>query len=127
MNVSADKIFVNRFIKGDARAFDDFFRDYFVHLFRFAHTRLHGDENAAEDVVQAALCKAVGKLNTYPVVAGMGEFYQAQAVEVLPVENGVVHYSSAQQGVHTIVGIQRSLSPGLSWRLDIYRKDYTKV
>jgi RNA polymerase sigma-70 factor (ECF subfamily) len=54
-----------RMLGGDERAFDEFFDRHFPALYRFARTRLGGDETAAEDVAQASLCKAIGKLETY--------------------------------------------------------------
>lgn len=52
-------------LAGDERAFDEFFDGHFPGLFRFALTRLHLDEDAAEEVAQATICKAMTKLATY--------------------------------------------------------------
>jgi RNA polymerase sigma-70 factor (ECF subfamily) len=60
-----DKRLVKRLLAGDERAFARFFDDYFSRLHRFALTRLAGDEDAARDVVQAAMTKAVRRLQTY--------------------------------------------------------------
>src|SRR5580765_2061294 len=49
---------------GDERAFDEFFGAYFPRLFHFAVRRL-GNEDAAEDVVQAALVVAMRKIGTW--------------------------------------------------------------
>ena len=49
---------------GDERAFDEFFNAYFPRLFRFAVRRL-GNEDAAEDVVQAALVVAMRRIGTW--------------------------------------------------------------
>jgi RNA polymerase sigma-70 factor, ECF subfamily len=54
-----------RMLAGDERAFDEFFAGHFPGLFRFALARLNYDEDAAEEVAQATLCKAVAKLRTY--------------------------------------------------------------
>ena len=59
-----DRRLVRRMLRGDEAAFEEFFASSFAGLFRFARVRL-GDESAAEDVAQAALCKAVRKLHTY--------------------------------------------------------------
>ena len=61
----SDKADVARLLGGDEAAFDSFFETYFSRLFRFAVARLDNDSDAAEEVVQAALCKAVRKLATY--------------------------------------------------------------
>lgn len=60
-----DKELVRRLIAGDGDAFEEFFDTYFPRLFRFALVRLHQDADAAEEVVQAALGRVVGKLATY--------------------------------------------------------------
>jgi RNA polymerase sigma-70 factor (ECF subfamily) len=60
-----DKALVRRMLAGEEAAFEAFFEMYFPGLYRFARARLDGNADAAEDVVQAALCKAVAKLSTY--------------------------------------------------------------
>jgi RNA polymerase sigma-70 factor (ECF subfamily) len=52
-------------LAGDERAFDEFFDGYFPVLYRFAMARMRQDADGAEDVVQAALGKAVSKLGTF--------------------------------------------------------------
>jgi len=52
-------------LKGEERAFDAFFEGNFSGLYRFALTRLDRDEDAAEEVAQATICKAIAKLHTY--------------------------------------------------------------
>jgi RNA polymerase sigma-70 factor (ECF subfamily) len=50
---------------GEERAFDEFFEAVSPGLFRFALAHLDGKEDAAEEVVQAALSQALRKLHTY--------------------------------------------------------------
>jgi RNA polymerase sigma-70 factor (ECF subfamily) len=52
-------------LAGDERAFDQFFDGHFPGLYRFALTRLSHDEDAAEEIAQATICKAIAKLGTY--------------------------------------------------------------
>ena len=52
-------------LAGDDPAFDEFFEGHFPGLYRFAMTRLNHDEDAAEEVAQATICKAITKLATY--------------------------------------------------------------
>src|SRR5436190_18560399 len=59
-----DTQLMQRMRSGDERAFDEFFGAYFPRLFRFAVRRL-GNEDAAEDVVQAALVIAMRKIGTW--------------------------------------------------------------
>jgi len=61
----ADRALVRRLLAGDQPAFEHFFAAYFPVLFRFALKRLGHDADAAEEVVQSTLCKAIGKLATY--------------------------------------------------------------
>jgi RNA polymerase sigma-70 factor (ECF subfamily) len=54
-----------RVLTGDDSASEAFFAEYFPRLYRFASIRLGGDEQGAEEVVQATLIRAVRKLHTY--------------------------------------------------------------
>lgn len=51
-------------LRGDERAFDEFFESFFPALYRFALTRV-GHDDAAEEIAQATLCAAVRKLDTF--------------------------------------------------------------
>jgi RNA polymerase sigma-70 factor (ECF subfamily) len=59
-----EAVLVRKMLAGEEMAFEEFFNMYFPGLFRFALTRLR-EENAAEEVVQRALCKAITKLSNY--------------------------------------------------------------
>jgi RNA polymerase sigma-70 factor (ECF subfamily) len=59
-----DLALARRLIRGDESAFEEFFADYFPRLFRFARARV-GHDDAAEDVVQCTLIRALQKLHTY--------------------------------------------------------------
>jgi RNA polymerase sigma-70 factor, ECF subfamily len=61
----SDLDLARRVLAGDESAFEEFFAAYFPRVYRFARLRLAGDEDAAEDVVQVTLIKALGKLHTY--------------------------------------------------------------
>ncbi len=52
-------------LAGDERAFHAFFDDYFPRVYRFALPRLGRQEDAARDVVQAAMTKAIRNLKNY--------------------------------------------------------------
>lgn len=56
---------VRRMLDGDERAFREFFDEYFARLYRFALPRLNGSADAAQEVVQATLCRAVRRLDTF--------------------------------------------------------------
>ncbi|ANM30759.1 hypothetical protein ABI59_15995 [Acidobacteria bacterium Mor1] len=62
---SEDRKLVRRLLAGDERAFDAFFDEYFPRLYRFVLRRTQGDEDAAEEIAQAALSQAIRKLATY--------------------------------------------------------------
>jgi RNA polymerase sigma-70 factor, ECF subfamily len=56
---------VRRMLAGDEAAFDRFFDTAYPVLFRFALVRLAFDRDAAADIAQTTICKAIGKLHTY--------------------------------------------------------------
>lgn len=61
----SDHHLVKRMLLGEEQAFEEFFGAYFPGLYRFVFLRVNRSEDAAEEIVQKALCKAVGKLSTY--------------------------------------------------------------
>jgi RNA polymerase sigma-70 factor (ECF subfamily) len=60
-----DKRLVKRLLAGEERAFSQFFDEYFSRLYRFVLTRLSGREDAANEVVQVAMSKAIQKIHSY--------------------------------------------------------------
>jgi RNA polymerase sigma-70 factor (ECF subfamily) len=60
-----DKKLVKQLLGGDERAFEKFFDENFARLYRFALTRLSDDPDAAREVAQIALTRAIRKLHTY--------------------------------------------------------------
>ena len=64
-SVRDDRQLAHRMLAGEEVAFEEFFDGYFPGLYRFALARLRGDDDAAEEVAQVTLCKAISKLGTY--------------------------------------------------------------
>lgn len=62
---SGDLDLARRLRSGNDSAFEEFFAEYFPRLYRFARVRLGGDDDAAEEVAQATLIKALAKMHTY--------------------------------------------------------------
>lgn len=62
-DVSDERELVRRMLDGEEPAFTEFFSTYFPRVFRFALPRLRRDEDAAKDVVQATLIKAMRGLD----------------------------------------------------------------
>ncbi len=60
-----DKRLVKQLLAGDEVAFNRFFDGHFARLYRFASARLGDDPEAASDIVQITLTKALRKLGTY--------------------------------------------------------------
>ena len=60
-----DKRLVKQLLAGDEQAFERFFDEFFCRLYRFALVRLGDDPEAAREVAQMTLTKAVQKLDTY--------------------------------------------------------------
>jgi RNA polymerase sigma-70 factor, ECF subfamily len=56
---------VRRMIRGDQAAFERFFDATYPALYRFALPRLDFDRDAAAEVAQATICKAIRKLHTF--------------------------------------------------------------
>lgn len=63
--MNEERELIRRMLAGDERAFALFFDRYFARVYRFALPRLNGDAEAASDVVQATLTKAIRKLSQY--------------------------------------------------------------
>ena len=59
-----DEALVHRMLRGDERAFDEFFDAYYDRVFRFAARRT-GEADTAEDIAQATLVQAVRRLDTW--------------------------------------------------------------
>jgi len=60
-----DRKLAKRAARGDADAFEAFFREYFPRLFRFTMTRVNGDADLAEEIVQRTMCRVVRNLGSY--------------------------------------------------------------
>jgi RNA polymerase sigma-70 factor (ECF subfamily) len=60
-----DKQLVKRLIRGDERAFDQFFNQNFSRLYRFAQVRMSDDREATREIVLATLSKALNKIDSY--------------------------------------------------------------
>lgn len=61
----SDLALARRVLAGDEAASEEFFTEYFSRLYRFARLRLDGDDDAAEEVVQVTMIRAIRKLHTY--------------------------------------------------------------
>lgn len=60
-----DKKLVKQLLGGDGRAFNRFFDENFARLYRFALARLSDDPEAAREVAQVTLTRAIRNLHTY--------------------------------------------------------------
>lgn len=60
-----DRKLVKRLLKGDERAFAQFFDENFSRLYRFALARLSDDPESTREVVQSAMSKALRKMHSY--------------------------------------------------------------
>ena len=56
---------VQRMLAGDPAAYGSFADRYLPPLYRFTLARLRGDRERTSDIVQTAVTKAIGKLDTY--------------------------------------------------------------
>ena len=60
-----EKRLIERLVAGEEAAFDEFFSAYFPRLYRFVLARLRRDPALAEEIVQAALCKAMTRFGAF--------------------------------------------------------------
>ncbi len=60
-----DRQLVKKLLGGDERAFERFFEDNYARLYRFALVRLSDDPEAAQEIAQIVLTRALQKLHTY--------------------------------------------------------------
>jgi RNA polymerase sigma-70 factor (ECF subfamily) len=61
----ADQELVDRLLRADGRAFEEFFNEYYPRLYRFVMRRAPRDIAAAEDIAQGTLCRALESLANY--------------------------------------------------------------
>lgn len=66
-----DKKLVKQLLEGDERAFERFFEENFARLYRFALARLPDDPEAAREIAQITLTRALRKLHTYRAEAAL--------------------------------------------------------
>ena len=60
-----EKQLIQRMLGGEEQAFEAFFNAYFPRVYRFVLPRLNGDVDAAREVVQAALAKAMRRIGDF--------------------------------------------------------------
>jgi RNA polymerase sigma-70 factor, ECF subfamily len=85
--VSDEKDQIRRMLAGDERAFTTFFENYFPRLYRFALPRVGGDVDAAKEVVQGTMIKAMRSLAEYrgeaAIFTWMCQICRSQIVDYL--------------------------------------------
>ena len=69
--MTGDRQLIQGMLAGDERAFEAFFNAYFARVYRFALPRLNGDVEAARDVVQSTLGKAMRGLAGFRGESGL--------------------------------------------------------
>lgn len=67
----ADLHLAQQLLAGDERVFESFFNDYYPRLYRFALVRLAGNVDAADEMAQRTLCRALRKLRQYRAEASL--------------------------------------------------------
>ena len=92
-----------KILRGDQAAFRRVFDEYFPRLYRFALSRLHGDADAAGEVVQQTFCRAIERLDTYRGEAALYTWF-CQVCNNLIMD----HYRSHGQESRRVVFIEDS-------------------
>lgn len=59
--------------------------------------------------------------------AGWGRYFQAQAIDELPVSDGESEFLPAQHAEHWVASVEQRLAEGLDLRVEVYRKDYERL
>jgi hypothetical protein len=59
--------------------------------------------------------------------AAWGVLHQAQGIDGLQVEDGVTQFFEPERARHSVLGYTQRFGAGFSARLDVYRKDYTRL
>jgi RNA polymerase sigma-70 factor (ECF subfamily) len=62
---------VRRLLAGDEKEFTRVFRENYPRLYRFAYIRLDHDADAADEIAQRTLCRAMRKLHLYRAEASL--------------------------------------------------------
>lgn len=62
---ASERDLVRRMLSGREEAFSEFFDGHFPRLYRFALARLNHDADAAEEVVQIVMCRAVSRIKSF--------------------------------------------------------------
>jgi hypothetical protein len=57
---------------------------------------------------------------------GWGRYYQTQGINELQVPDGQVEFQRAQRATHHVASIEHELTPSLTLRAELYRKDYER-
>lgn len=71
LRMTGDQELIRGMLAGDEQAFEAFFNAYFARVYRFALPRLNGDVEAARDVVQATLGKAMRGMQRFRGESGL--------------------------------------------------------
>jgi hypothetical protein len=58
---------------------------------------------------------------------GFGQFYQAQEINELQVEDGVSTFFAAQRAQHAVASVSHQLTSGIDVRLEMYKKRYRQL
>jgi outer membrane cobalamin receptor len=59
--------------------------------------------------------------------AAWGVIYQPQGIDMLQVEDGVTQFFEPESARHAVLGYSRRLGFGFSARVDVYRKEYSRL
>ncbi len=57
---------------------------------------------------------------------GWGRYYQTQGINELQVPDGETEFQRAQRATHLVASVERDLTPSLTLRAELYRKDYDR-
>jgi RNA polymerase sigma-70 factor (ECF subfamily) len=120
-------------LRGDQATFRQLFDSYFPRLYRFALARLHGDADAAGDVVQQTFCRGVEHLDSYRGEAALYTWFCQICTNLI-----MDHYRRQNQESRRVVFIEDSPEvqailaaltdpEGERGEADLHRRDVTRL
>jgi RNA polymerase sigma-70 factor (ECF subfamily) len=106
MSHRAHRALAQSLLRGDERAFERFFNDYYPRLYRFVLSRADGNEDLAQELAQVTLMNAMRSIGSYRGEAGMFSWLCQICRNEL---SG--HYRRQSRELPTVVADDEGISP----------------
>ncbi len=104
------------------RLFDDLVLDAGVRWDQQTYTTAKNDDQVSS---RFNLLYMLGERTEFRV--GFGQYYQAQEINELQVQDGVASFFPAQRAKHVVASISHTLTTGIDVRIEFYEKKYRSL